>query len=101
MLWLAKLQSLTAVQCRFRTQYGYLPPTWRSIRSWDNEPRTTGSLLHVKSTGETQTSEENINRIREAFQLSPCKSIHAARLQLQIPYSTVHDVLHKRLRLKA
>jgi hypothetical protein len=60
-LWLAELQSLTVVQRRFRTQYGSQPPTRKSIQFWDNKLRTTGSLLHVKS-------EENVNRIREAFQ---------------------------------
>jgi hypothetical protein len=43
-LWLAELQSLTAVQCRFRTQYGRQPPKWKSIRFWDNKLRTAGSL---------------------------------------------------------
>jgi hypothetical protein len=58
LLWLVELQSLTAVQRRFRTQYGSQPPTRRSIRFWDNILKTTGSLLHVKSPGETRASEE-------------------------------------------
>jgi hypothetical protein len=45
--------------------------------------------------------KENVNRIREAFQQSPRKAIRAASLQLQIPHSTVHDVLHKTFRLRA
>jgi hypothetical protein len=58
-------------------------------------------LLCVKSPGKTWTSEENVNRIREAFQRSLHKSICAASLQLQIPWSIVHNVLHKRLRPRA
>jgi hypothetical protein len=65
-LWLAELQSLTAVQRRFGTPYGRKLP----IRFWDNKLRTTCSLLRVKSPGETWISEENVNRIREAFQRS-------------------------------
>jgi hypothetical protein len=38
---------------------------------------------------------------RLAIQRSPRKSIHAASLQLKIPRSTVHHVLHKRLHLGA
>lgn len=101
MLWLAELQSVTSVQRRFRTRYGRQPPTRKSIRFWDNKLRTTGSLVRIKSPGKPRTSAENVNRIREAFQRSPRKSVRAASLQLQIPRSTVHDVLHKRLRLRA
>jgi hypothetical protein len=89
------------VQCHFRIQHGRQPPIRKSIWLWENKLRTTGSLLHVKPPGETRTSEEIVNRIREAFQRSPCKSIRAASLLLQIPHSTVHDVLHKRHRLRA
>jgi hypothetical protein len=46
-LWLAELQSLTAVQRRFRTQYGRHPPTREIIRFWDNRLSTAGSLLRV------------------------------------------------------
>jgi hypothetical protein len=75
LLWLAELQSLMAVQRRFRTQYGCQPPTRKSIRFWDNKLMTTGDLLRVKSYGKTRISEENVNRIREAFQRSPRKSM--------------------------
>ncbi|PNF43342.1 hypothetical protein B7P43_G14460, partial [Cryptotermes secundus] len=66
----------------FRTQYGHQPPTRKRILFWDNKLRTTGSLLLVKSPGKTRTSEENVNRMREAFQQSPPKSICDATLQL-------------------
>jgi hypothetical protein len=57
-LWLGESQFLTAVQRRFRNQYGRPPPTWKSIWFWVNKLRTTGSLLRVKSPGKTRTSEE-------------------------------------------
>ncbi|PNF21363.1 hypothetical protein B7P43_G16929 [Cryptotermes secundus] len=56
-----------------------------------------GCLLRVKSPGKTWNSEENVSRIKEPFQRSPRKSIHAASLQLQIPRSTLHNVLDKSL----
>jgi hypothetical protein len=98
-LWQAQLQSLSAVQRRFRTQYGRRLAR-ESIRFWDNKLRTAVSLLHIKSPGKTRTSEGNANHIREALQRSPRKSVRADSLQLQIPRSSVHDVLHKGLRLR-
>ncbi|PSN55540.1 hypothetical protein C0J52_20114 [Blattella germanica] len=77
-LWLAELQSVTSVQRRFRTRYGCHPPTRKSIRFWDNKLRTTGSLLRVKSPGKPRTSDETVDRIREAFQRSPRTSVRAA-----------------------
>ena len=46
-------------------------------------------------------SEENIERVRQAFCRSPMKSIRTASRQLELPPSTVHKVLHKNLRLHA
>jgi hypothetical protein len=63
----SELRSLTAVQRRFRTQYGRQFTIRKRIRFWDNTLRSTGSLLRVKSPGKPRTSEENGNRIREAF----------------------------------
>jgi hypothetical protein len=34
--------------------------------------------MRVKFPGKTRTSEENVSRVRDAFQLSPRKSIRAA-----------------------
>ncbi|PNF42395.1 hypothetical protein B7P43_G02556 [Cryptotermes secundus] len=102
LLWLAELQLLTAVQRRFRKPYGRQPPVWKSFWFWDNKLRATDSLLRVKSPGKTRTSEENVNRIREAFQQSPSKSIRAAGLQLRSPRSTLYDAPQKkRIRLRA
>ena len=48
-----------------------------------------------------RTSEENIERVRQAFQRFPMKSIRTAARQLKLPRSIVHKVLHKNLRLHA
>ncbi|KAJ4437734.1 hypothetical protein ANN_17880 [Periplaneta americana] len=63
-----------------------------------NEP--PGSLKASKHS-KRKVSDENVERIREAFQRSPRKSIRQASVQLNIPPTTVHTVLHKRLRLRA
>ena len=69
---------------------------------WDAKLKQTGSLLsnsgkHAKK----RVSKENIELIRNCFTRSPRKSIRNASLQLQIPRSTVDNVVHKRLRLRA
>ena len=61
----------------------------------------TGTVFDTRRSGRPRTSEENIERVRQAFQRSPMKSIRTAARQLELPRSTVHKVLHKNLRLYA
>ena len=60
----------------------------------------TGTVFDTRS-GRPRTSEENIERVRQAFQRSPMKSIRTAARQLELSHSTVYKVLHKNLRLYA
>ena len=61
----------------------------------------TGTVFDTRRSGRPRTSEENIERVRQALQRSPMKSIRTAARQLELPRSTVHKVLHKNLRLYA
>ena len=61
----------------------------------------TGSVLDAVRSGRPRTSAENIERVRQAFSRSPIKSIRTAAKELELPPTTVHMVLHKRLRLYA
>ena len=61
----------------------------------------TGTVFDTRRSGQPRTSEENIERVRQAFQRSLMKSIRTAFRQLELPRSTVHKVLHKNLRLYA
>lgn len=99
--WFIETKSDTQVQRNFRTKYGKVPPARSSIREWHKKFMDTGSVLHKKGAGRPRTSEENIESVRVAFTRSPTKSIRRASMQLQIPRSTVHKVLHKNLRLYA
>ncbi|KAJ4447016.1 hypothetical protein ANN_09004 [Periplaneta americana] len=105
-LSLAEHRSIIRVQRLFRRQYNLRPreavPTYVSIMKWDRQLRETGSLLsNAGKHSKRKVSDENVERIREAFQRSPRKSIRQASVQLNIPPTTVHTVLHKRLRLRA
>jgi hypothetical protein len=102
MLWLADLQSLTAVHHRFRTQYGSQPPIRKSIRFWDKKLKTTGSLLRVKSPGRHGPLKKmSVALKKHSSEVRANQFVLLAYSYVQIPCSTVHDVLYKRLRLRA
>ena len=61
----------------------------------------TGTLLHKPRSGRPRTCEEDNKRIHQSFSRSPRKSIRTAFVELQVPKSTIHKVLHKKLRLYA
>jgi hypothetical protein len=61
----------------------------------------TGSVLRREGSGNRAVAPDRDVAIHEAFQRSPCKSIRRASRELRIPRSTVHDIVHKRLRLRA
>ena len=54
----------------------------------------TGTVFNARRSRRPRTSEENIERVRQAFQRSPMKSIRTAARLLELPRSTVHKVLH-------
>ena len=58
-------------------------------------------MFDTRRSGRLRTSEENIERVRQAFEHFPMKSIRTAARQLELPRSTVHKILHKNLRLYA
>ena len=61
----------------------------------------TGTVFDTRRSGQPRTSEENIERVRQAFQRFPMKFILTAARQLELLRSTVHKALHKNLRLYA
>ena len=58
-------------------------------------------MLQQRGGGRPSVSDEHIEDIREAFQRSPRKSIRRASLELNIPKTTLHRVVRKRLHLYA
>lgn len=101
-LWYAGLKSFVSVKRRFRVTYqGINPPDDKAIRRWFYQFRDTGSVLKGHSPGRPKTSDEKVEEIRQSCIRSPKKSIVRRSLQLNIPKSTLHDVIRKRLRLHA
>ena len=58
-------------------------------------------MLDAVRTGRPRISTENIESVKQAFSRFPMKSIRTAVRQLELPPTTVHEVLHERLRLYA
>ena len=57
------------------------------------------NILDCKRSGRPSIDEESVDAVHVAFHRSPRKSIRVASNKLAIPGSTVHKVLHKRLRI--
>ena len=96
-LWYHKLKSPTAVQRKFKNKFGQDPTHINGIRRWFKNFMETDSIFDRKRWGRPSIDEET-DAMRVAFHRSPRKSIRVASNEVAIPQSTVHKVLHKRLR---
>ena len=99
--WFIETKSDIQTQRNYTIKYAKQAPARQSIRNWHKQFMETGTVLHKPRSGRPRTSEEDIERIRQTFSRSPTKSIRTASVQLQVPRSTIHKVLHKNLRLYA
>ena len=88
------------VERRFRQQWPEKQPPDRHTITTCHRKLQTRSLVQKSPRGKKVT-EAQVDRIQHAFQRTPSKSHRRARRELAIPKSTIHDVLHKRLRLRA
>ena len=100
-LWYHKLKSPTAIQRKFRNEFGQDPPHTNSTKRWFKNFMKTGSILDRERSGRPSIDEETVDAVRVAFHRSPRKLIRVASNELAIPRCTVHKVLHKRLLLHA
>ena len=101
-LWFHETKSLVSVQRNFRREYGRSPPDIKSIKSWYNKFKDTGSVGDLKWSGRPRTDKETkINAVHASFQSSPSQSTRTASRELQVPQRTIVDILHKRLQFRA
>ena len=103
-LWYHKLKSPTAVQRKFRNEFGQDPPHTNSIERWFKKFLKTGSFLDCKRSVRPSIDEGTVDAVRVAFHRNPRKSIRVESNQFAIPRSTLFlepSVLHKQLRLHA
>ena len=90
-----KTESATAVQRASRLRFNIQPPTRNSICRWNRQFEQIGCLCKGKSSGRPRVSEENVKRIQESFERSPCNSTRRASRELGIPQPTVWRVLRR------
>ena len=79
--WFIETKSDVQTQRNYRSKYGRDPPSRPSIRLWHKKFMETGTVFDARRSGRPRTSEENIERVRQAFQRSPMKSIRTAARQ--------------------
>ena len=91
--WFIETKSDVQTQRNYRSKYGRDPPSPSSIRLWHKKFKETGTVFDTRRSGRPRTSEENIERERQAFQRSPMKSIRTAARQLELPRSTLRFFL--------
>ena len=97
----ARTSSVVTVQRRFRAEFQMTAPVFNSIKKWYAKFREECCLCTAPRPGHPGPSDETVNRIREAYQRSPCKSNTRAGLELGVAQSTVWRILRKRLRCKS
>ena len=65
--WFIKTKSDVQTQRNYRSKYGRDPPSHPSIRLWHKKFMETGTVFDTRRSGRPRTSEENIERVRQAF----------------------------------
>jgi hypothetical protein len=60
-------KSVIKTQRRYRTQHGKDPHLENAIRSWIKQFQETGSVLHRNGAGRRRISQEDVDRIQEAW----------------------------------
>ena len=93
--------SIVAAQRRFRLQFNRVPPHRHSIRKWVKQFSEIGDVKNKKSPGRPRIPDETVDAIRTAMLFSPHTSVRRLALQLQIPSSTAHKILHSKLKFRA
>jgi len=89
--------SIITAQRRFKREFNKPPPNRKSIRRWVKQFREVGDVKKRKSPGRRTVSNHRVEDVREAMLLSPHTSVRRLSLQLEIPRSTVHKILHESL----
>ncbi|PSN38135.1 hypothetical protein C0J52_08229 [Blattella germanica] len=83
-------KSVITVQRAFLRQFNCDPPNANNIHQWHNQLATTGCLCKGKSVGRPRVSEENVQRVLDAFVRSPNKSVRKASRELALPVMTIN-----------
>ena len=98
-LQFVKTESVIRVQRAFRIKFHCNPPS-DNIRRWYHQFEDKGCLCKGKSSRRPRMIEERVERVSDAFALSPKKSVWRASRELAIPVMFVWTILWRRLQLR-
>ena len=91
--------STTATRRWYSTTYNETAPSENSIKRWHRRFLQYGTVADLPRSGRPQTSPQNVSRIEAAFRENPRLSLRVAERELQIPRSTIDDVLRRKLKM--
>jgi hypothetical protein len=94
-------RSIVAAQRKFRREFNRAPPHRNSIRKWVKQFSEVGDVKKKKSPGRPKIPDQRVDAVRTAMLVSPHTSVRRLSLQLQIPKSTTHKILHDNLKFRA
>ena len=98
-LLMAKLESVTLVERQLRKEGVFSIPTKKHIRKIYQKFKETGSVHDLPRSGRPSIAEEKVEEIRELFSSNPTTSLKRAYASTGIPCSSVHKILHKKLKM--
>jgi transposase len=93
-------RSVKTVQSEFHKRFKKDAPYKDNVTRWYRRFAETGCLCKGSSPGRPRVSDDNIERVREAYQRSRRKSVARASRELGMPKMTVWKVLRKQLCFK-
>ena len=94
--WYNQTQSITSVQCRFRTKYQQTSPVHNSILRWVENLNLHRYLENRSGSGRPSTSNNDVQAARNYFRSHPRRFTSRAESDLAIPQFTIHRILKKR-----
>lgn len=96
----AKLESVTLVQRKWRTEFNEIPPHENTIRNVYNKFCKTGCVTDEKRSGRPAIDGDKVDQIRNYFEAAPLSSIRRASGELGVPYSTIQKTLKYTIKMK-
>ncbi|GBL91613.1 hypothetical protein AVEN_23664-1 [Araneus ventricosus] len=94
-VWFIEFKSATQVQRKFWTTYNTVHLQDPQFMNGMKDLRRQVAYCQNQNLAALAEASMTLKRIQETFRRSPRKSNRSAAQHLQIPRSTVHDIVHK------
>jgi hypothetical protein len=95
-----KTNSCSSAQRTLRKRFRTAPPPRASIHRWSDNAENRGYICKKESSGRPRVSDEAVRQVEATFNLSPRKCVRQGSRELQLPKTTVWQVLRRRVRMK-